>query len=440
MKLIYILVALVVLLVLITVHEFGHYCAGKIFGFKINEFSIGFGPAIFKRTRKDGEIFSVRALPLGGFCAFEGEDEDGKDKPGSFNTMAPWKRLVVLLSGVTFNFMFAILTSAIFLFVSGFSTVQITSTINQQGVVTQGFLKGDVVVAVDGKSIEAHRSFSSLVSKYGQDEEFTVTVERDGNVMDIVSKKQKFPAFYFVAYTEMFDGKIFTKDGNNYNAINIDDFVNSINSATTEFETTENAGTGEALKEYLSTVYYKQGDFYSPLSSQMQILLNGSAEQNVPQSIVYSPASTSIGIIQQYVAREYGFFESIFKATPYCFYLAKTIFVSLIGLFTGAIAVSEAGGTITAISQIAEITEMDFSYLLLLVPMLSVNLALFNVLPVPSLDGARSIFVLIEIIFKKPVPRHIEGWIHTVGLFILLALVVFLDINHFATASYILRL
>ena len=76
---IYILLAIVVLLVLITVHEFGHYVAGKILGFKINEFSIGFGPAIFKREKKDGELFAIRALPLGGYCAFEGEDEEGKD-------------------------------------------------------------------------------------------------------------------------------------------------------------------------------------------------------------------------------------------------------------------------------------------------------------------------------------------------------------------------
>ena len=77
MTLLYILLALLVLLVMITVHEFGHYCAGKVLGFKINEFAIGFGPVLYKRKRKDGEKFSIRALPLGGFCAFEGEDEDG---------------------------------------------------------------------------------------------------------------------------------------------------------------------------------------------------------------------------------------------------------------------------------------------------------------------------------------------------------------------------
>ena len=121
----YILLALLVLLALITVHEFGHYCAGKIFGFKINEFSIGFGPAIFKRKRKDGELFSIRALPLGGYCAFEGEDEDGNETPGSMNSMPAWKRLVVLLSGVTFNFLFGILTAAIYLMVTGYTTTQI---------------------------------------------------------------------------------------------------------------------------------------------------------------------------------------------------------------------------------------------------------------------------------------------------------------------------
>ena len=444
-KILYILLAIVVLLVLITVHEFGHYCAGKIFHFKINELSIGFGPAIFKRKRKDGEIFSIRALPLGGFCAFEGEDDEGVDaegktKVGAFNSMAAWKRLVVLLAGVSFNFLFAVLTSAIYLMVSGFSTVQVTSIVNQQGVVTTGFQKYDIVLAVDGKKVEAHRSFGSLIAKYGQDEEFTVTVERDGKIVDFVSKKQKFPAFYFVSYNEYYDGKIFLKDGDNYVPLALDTFIQKINSESTASETTENAGTGEALRSYLSTVYFKDGENYYTLDTQIETLLKGDADKGIYASITYSKSGTSIGIIQQYVARDYSFFGAIGRAFPYAFYLCGMIISSLFGLFSGAISVSEAGGTITAVSQIAQISEMGIEYFLLLLPLLSANLAVFNVLPIPSLDGARSVFVLIEIIFRKPVPRHIEGWIHTIGLFALLALVVFLDINHFATASYILQL
>ena len=72
-----VLLAVVILLVMVTVHEFGHYVAGKILGFKINEFSVGFGPAIFKkRSKKTGELFALRIIPLGGYCAFDGEDED----------------------------------------------------------------------------------------------------------------------------------------------------------------------------------------------------------------------------------------------------------------------------------------------------------------------------------------------------------------------------
>ena len=108
------------------------------------------------------------------------------------------------------------------------------------------------------------------------------------------------------------------------------------------------------------------------------------------------------------------------------------------GLFTGATSVNDMGGTITAVSQIAEISQMGMGYFLLLLPLLAMNLALFNILPIPSLDGARSVFVVIEMIFRKPVPRKIEGWIHTIGLFLLLGLVLFFDINHFIVSAKLL--
>ena len=101
----FVLGALLILMVMITVHEFGHYIVGKIFKFKINEFAIGMGPAIFKKKMKSGEDFSVRALPIGGFCAFEGEKEEGEN-PNSFNKQKPWKRIVVLFSGAFFMGLF----------------------------------------------------------------------------------------------------------------------------------------------------------------------------------------------------------------------------------------------------------------------------------------------------------------------------------------------
>ena len=103
-----VLLAILILLAMITVHEFGHYVAGKILKFKINEFAIGFGPKLFRRvSRKSGEAFSIRLLPLGGFCAFEGEDGEAENE-NAFNAKAPWKRIIVLVAGPLMNYILAV--------------------------------------------------------------------------------------------------------------------------------------------------------------------------------------------------------------------------------------------------------------------------------------------------------------------------------------------
>ena len=111
-----IIVALLALVVMVVIHELGHYSMGKLFDFKINEFAIGFGPPMFKKKLKGGEDFSIRPVPLGGFCAFEGEDEDNSD-PRAFNNQKPWKRLIVLFSGAFFNFLSAIIFSFVLLYI-----------------------------------------------------------------------------------------------------------------------------------------------------------------------------------------------------------------------------------------------------------------------------------------------------------------------------------
>lgn len=445
MSILYILLALVVLLVLITVHEFGHYCAGKIFGFKINEFSIGFGPALYKKTKKDGEVFSVRWLPLGGFCAFEGEDEDGKDNPEAFNNKPAWKRVIVLLAGVSFNFLFGILTSVIYLLVAGFSVPKVTNIVSQQGVTTYGFKENDIILAVNGKNVEAYRSFTEMTAKYDENEEFVVTVNRDGEVIDIKTKKQKFPAFYFINNDESLQKVLFKLDGDKYVSLTdaeIEELNKTMISASTESETTkETKGTGLAVKSLFENYYYKDGNDYKQLNTNevFDLLIKGDVEKEIYPVISYATEGVSLGFIQTAVEQDYSFFESVGKAWPFSFYLCDMIIDSLVGLFTGAVDVSEAGGTITAISQVAEISSWGITPFLLLLPLLAMNLAVFNVLPIPALDGARVVFVLIELIFRKPVNRKVEAWIHTIGLFALLALVVFLDINHFVSAFRLLQ-
>ena len=411
----YILLALAVLLVLITVHEFGHFIAGKIFGFKINEFAIGFGPKLYSRTNKTtGEVFSVRALPLGGFCAFEGEDEENPSKD-AFNNKAPWKRIIVLVSGVLFNFIFGILTAAIFLMVNGYGVAKITD-FSPNNDNANLLMKNDVIVAVDGKSIEAYRSMSDLLKKYKVGDEITLTVEREGKKVEISGvKKIRTEAFYFSSNIENAEGKVFDETGKVLSKDELYDFIKSIKPVyNEETQKYQDFAIGKTL--------YKNSDKTEAYTDQEFATLT---------NIVLSGPADSVGFIYYNMQARYGFFESLLKAWPFCFYICGLIFSALGGLFTGATALSEVGGTFTAIGQIAEISKMGFSSFLLLLPMLAMNLAIFNILPIPALDGARCVFVLIEWIFKKPVPRKVENIIHTVGLFVLLGLVLFLDIYHF---------
>ncbi|MBO5345195.1 MAG: site-2 protease family protein, partial [Clostridia bacterium] len=192
----------------------------------------------------------------------------------------------------------------------------------------------------------------------------------------------------------------------------------------------ENKGKGDVLKAYLSTIYKDDS-----LEADKAYTADDIAKFLKNRNITFVDSGVSMGIVYIQEAQEYGFFESIAKAFPFCFYLCGLILSALGGLFTGATALKDMGGTVTAVSQIAEISQMGIGYFLLLLPLLAMNLALFNVLPIPSLDGARAVFVLIEMIFRKPVNRKVEAWIHTIGLFLLLGLVIFFDVYHFAFAS-----
>ena len=120
-----IVVAILLFAILIAIHELGHYTEGKSFKFKINEFSIGFGKAIYSKKKANGEVFSIRIFPLGGYCAFEGEEDNSED-PGAFNKQAWWKRLIVLFAGVLFNFLSAIIVAIPLLMVCGNAILQVT--------------------------------------------------------------------------------------------------------------------------------------------------------------------------------------------------------------------------------------------------------------------------------------------------------------------------
>ncbi|MDR1620716.1 MAG: M50 family metallopeptidase [Clostridiales bacterium] len=179
-----ILGAVVLLCVLVTVHELGHFGMGRLLGFRIEEFAIGMGPKVFSR-KKNGTVYALRALPIGGMCRFYGEDET-QDSSESFHAQKPWKRFLVILAGPAINIVFTVVLAAVFLMAYGVEdgvSPVVTEFAQDSKARTGGMTLGDRLYAVDGVVIENYEDTVNMIRAAGSD--MVITVWRGGELRDI---------------------------------------------------------------------------------------------------------------------------------------------------------------------------------------------------------------------------------------------------------------
>ena len=418
----YIIIALLALMLMIVVHESGHYLAGKLFKFNIDEFSIGFGPAIFKkRNKKNGELFAIRCIPLGGYCAFHGEDEEDEDKKyetenfslysevdqmnnpkkKGFNDQAPWKRLIVQFAGAGFNFLFAIIVIAIYFASYGQFLPQVSNVHDLEGTPAV-FQDGDVILRINNKQVNILLAddVDNAFKKVGETGTFKVL--RDGKDVTITASKGYYQPFAADATVLQLDETILEE---------ADQFTFGELAAhiTDDEQHLVVCMEGEiSVAAYVTRIYADTG--------------------KVSTDGFYS---YGFGITRTITAQKLNFGKALGRAFGFSFFVVFKILATLGALITGKLGATAVGGTITTIKIMAEGTQLGgFSYLLYIISIISANLAVFNLLPIPALDGSRMVFTTIEWIFRKPVPRKIEAIIHTVGLVILFALAIFFDIFH----------
>ena len=357
--------AILILLVMITVHEFGHYLAGKALKFKINEFAIGFGPKIFKRkSKRTGELFSVRLLPLGGFCAFEDEDGSGEESKESFVSKAPWKRIIVLLAGPLMNYILALLLIIVSMFafgqqvfkIGGIDTTSETAVENAEKYEGHSLQDGDLILEINGKRIYLITDMMSALKNKTQDDLVPILVSRGGE--------------------EITEEVVLRGDC---------DFQNS----------NETSKLWRALG--VDTIQRDDGKYWNVAADNYRL----------------------------------GFFQTIGASFVYSFKIAGTIFKVLGELLTGSLGLNAMGGPVTTIKLTSEIATQSVQSFFEIAAYIGVNLAVFNLLPIPALDGSKVIFCLIEWVFRKPVPRKIEAIIHSVGFILILVFAVLVDILQF---------
>ena len=179
----YIILAIIFFGVLIAIHEFGHFSAAKLLGVKVNEFAIGMGPAIFKK-QKGETLYSLRCLPIGGYCAMEGEDEDTGD-PRSFTIQPGWKKFIILVAGSFMNFLLGLLiVLIIYSSAQGFYSPVISGFVDGCPYEGENALQaGDEIYKIDGHRIYFSSNVTTILSRGGETHD--IVVIRDGEKVEL---------------------------------------------------------------------------------------------------------------------------------------------------------------------------------------------------------------------------------------------------------------
>ena len=327
---------------IVCVHEFGHFFFAKLFGIYVYEFSIGMGPKIFQKKDKKGETaYSIRAIPIGGYCSLagEGSDEDKKlPKNRLLQSKPVWQRFLVMFFGAGNNFILALLVLfflGLFMGSPSLST-DIPKVLEGSPADLAGMKAGDDIKYINGDRV-----------KTLDDIELYLTIAK-GETEFVVVRDDKEITIKVTPLTE------------------------------------------EERKEQKKNYTYG---------------------------------------FQFNTTKEYGFFSAIKYSFKKFWSLLRQIILTLKGLFTGGISFKELSGPVGIFNAVDQTKTGGVSNIFYLLALLSLNVGFVNLIPFPAFDGGRILFLIIEKIKGKPVKAETENLIHTIGFFILIALIVYVTIN-----------
>ena len=178
--------AIFVFLLVVVIHEGGHFSVAKLVGIKVNEFAIGMGPKLFQK-RKGETVYTIRALPIGGYVKMEGEDEDSDD-PRGFSKVSVWSRIAVVSAGAIMNFVLAIVVLSIVAFSLGLPTTTIEEVLVDSPAMEYGVLPGDKIISIDGVEISEWNEIVETINSSETSKALDIKVQRDGEIISLQVK------------------------------------------------------------------------------------------------------------------------------------------------------------------------------------------------------------------------------------------------------------
>lgn len=417
-----IIIALIIFSGIILFHELGHFLLAKKNKIVVTEFSLGMGPRIFSFTKGETQ-YSLKVFPFGGSCAMLGEDGEEMCE-GAFNTKSVWARISVVAAGPIFNFIFAFLAAAIIIGVMGYDPAEIYYVEEGSPAYEAGLREGDLITNFQGEHVDIARDvlmYESL-NGYEIDEAIQMTVERDGAEQEIT-----FTPETYTRYLLGFTGKA------------EDDKILITNIVAGYPMSESHVEDGDYLTSINGTYFANFDDWQAYLD---EYPLDGSAVTFTYERDGLEYEETLIPRESTDLSTGFAYNTGRVKTTPFGVlkyslievkYWISTTLKSLGMLFTGQFGVQDLSGPIGVVDVIGDTYEEVKSEGALIVTMnmlnlmilLSANLGVMNLLPIPALDGGRLVFLLIEAVRGKPFDREKEGMVHFAGIVVLMILMVF---------------
>ncbi len=421
-----IIVALLIFGVIITFHELGHFLLAKKNGIVVTEFSLGMGPRLFSKVFH-GTRYSLKLFPIGGSCMMLGEDELN-DNEGAFNNKSVWARISTIFAGPLFNFILAFFLALFVVGMVGYDPARVIDVPEGSAGANAGLQTGDIITEIDGanvvfaRDITTHFDFNPLNSQ----SPITVKFKRNGEKLTTtlvpdVDKRYMLGISYSPnsqseAQITLLNNSAFKDAG-----IKSGDIITAVNG-------TEIKSSSE-LASYLDS-HPLDG---SPLT--ITYTHNGKSD-----TVEVTPRMTewyTIGFSYNQGYEKTGVLGVIRYSISEVRYWIETTIKSLGQLITGKVGADELGGPVRIVSELGNVVEakedIGIKNVILLLfnwgILLSANLGVMNLLPIPALDGGRLVFLIIEAVRGKPLDREKEGFVHMLGFVALMILMVFLFFN-----------
>lgn len=421
-----ILIALLVFSVIVLFHELGHFLLAKRNGIAVTEFSLGMGPRLLS-TEKGGTRYSLKLFPIGGSCMMVGEDEDD-DSEGSFNNASVWARISVVAAGPIFNFILAFVFAMIITSVVGYDPARVLQVTEGSPAAQAGLKEGDIITEFQERHISIGRDLDSYMTLHGlKDEEISLTYERDGKKHDIQFQANS-ESRYMLGFTYLSEGtpeitQVMLNSAMAKAGVMPGDIIREINGTA--------VADSQELQAYLQE---------HPLDgTEITLWIERDGKVETISAIPQMTKQVDSGFIYNIYREKTNFLGVMKYSAVEVRYWVSTTVESLMMLIKGQFSVNDLSGPVGIIDVIGDSYEeaksegamMVWMQMLYWAILLSANLGVMNLLPIPALDGGRLVFLLIESVRKKRLNPNVEGMIHFAGFVLLMMLMVFVMFNDF---------